>query len=229
MNALTMKTALFAAALTAVTAAGAAKVLDDLPPVPPTPAAVLELISARPFVLGAPYRTEWREEQPEVAAGYILVLKVDPDLVLPRATPMAVLFVGDQVAERINHGYESGKVIAVVPAPLKDGEVDLDLTKAPIWFGTPQLPEQVSAVTIANELRLARQAGIRPFTKEQVEAAVSRGVPRGEHPLLRPTSRTLLLRAVAPLVIEHSPDERELGEGFLRPTVVEEAEAASKR
>ena len=60
---------------------------------------------------------------------------------------------------RLNQGDESGYVIAVVP-----GEVDL--TKDPIWFGTPDLPERVNAATIKAEREQADKAGIKPISAE---------------------------------------------------------------
>ena len=95
---------------------------------PPTPAAIDEVVYARSFELDQGYKFEWRKEQPLVKKGVILVLKVDPDLVYPRQIAEPVLYVGDQTAERVNIGYKSGHVVAIVP-----GEVDLN--KAMIWFG----------------------------------------------------------------------------------------------
>src|ERR1044071_8868538 len=80
---------------------------DDLPPVPATPAPVYDLISAQPFVLDQTYHHNWRKDGPEVKAGYILVLSVNPDLAYPRNNLMPVLYAGSTTLEPINHGHES--------------------------------------------------------------------------------------------------------------------------
>ena len=152
---------------------------DGPPPLPAvTPVGGVTLIAARPFTLEVPYVHDWRAERPQVQAGVLLVLGVDPDLVHPRQGLEPVLYVGDQTAERINAGHESGHLIAIVPAPLDgSGQVALDLSKAPIYFGAPALPEQVDAATVAKELAAARARGIAPPTPEQVAAALQPQVP----------------------------------------------------
>lgn len=107
---------------------------SDVPDIPDIPAAVDEVVYAHLFALDEGYKFEWRKEQPLVKNGYILVLKVDRDLVYPRQTAEPVLYAGDQTAERVNVGYWSGRVVAIVPGKL-------DLKKTPIWFGTPELPD----------------------------------------------------------------------------------------
>jgi len=135
---------------------------DDPPPLPvATPVGGIELIYARPFTLDQPYTHAWSAEHPQVKAGWVLVLAVDPDLVHPRQAAEPVLFVGDQTAERVNLGNESGHVVAIVPGPL-------DLAHAPIFFGAPALPEQVDAGKAAAELSAARQRGIAPIAADQI-------------------------------------------------------------
>lgn len=153
---------------------------DDGPPALPavTPVGGVTLIAARPFTLQVPYVHDWRAERPQVQGGMLLVLGVDPDLVHPRQTLEPVLYVGDQTAERVNAGHESGHLIAIVPAPLDaSGQVALDLSAAPIFFGAPALPEQVDAATVAAELAAARARGILPPAPEQVATALQPQVP----------------------------------------------------
>ena len=171
---------------------------DEIPPVPKTPAAVDEIVYARPFTLQKGYEFEWRKEKPLVTEGVILVLRVKPDLVYPRQCAEPVLFVGDQTAERVNVGYESGLVIYLVPDKI-------DLKTTPIWFGTPQLPEQVDSATIKKERELADKAGIKAFDAAKVKTATDRGEKQ-----LETSDRDQLRRSLAALVREYSPKEKEL-------------------
>jgi hypothetical protein len=196
--------ALGAWALTTTVVAG------DAPPVPGTPAAVRDIIYARPFTLAKGEKHGWRQEKPVVSSGYVLVLEVDPDLVYPRQLAEPVLYVGRQTAERVNHGYASGRVIAIVPGQIDSKQEDyLDLSKVRIWFGTPELPEQVDAGTIEFERQLAVRAGIRPLPAARVSAALERGGPT-----LAFADKRELMRALAPLVREYSPQEPEVADGL---------------
>jgi hypothetical protein len=177
--------------------------IADVPPaIPQTPAAVDELVSIRPFTLENGFEFRWSAEKPLVESGYILVIKVNPDLVYPRQIEEPVLYVGNQTAQRINFGHESGYVVALVP-----GEVDF--TTAPIWFGTPALPERVDSNRAQTERRLADRAGIKPFTAEQVQAAMANGGTR-----LSTADMDAMLEPLANLVQEYSPAENELVESF---------------
>ena len=125
------------------------------------PSSAIEILAAQPFEVDEPFVHEWRAEKPLVSAGYLLALKVDPDLARPRQTYEAVLYVGEQTAERCNWPEEGGVMIVVVPAPLDpEGRVALDLDRTPIWFGSLELPERVGAARVAQELAIARAAGI---------------------------------------------------------------------
>jgi hypothetical protein len=171
---------------------------DEVPPVPTTPAAVDGIVYARPFTLQQGYEFEWRQEKPTVTEGMILVLRVKPELVFPRQCAEPVLFVGDQTAERVNVGHESGLVVCIVP-----GKVDLKT--APIWFGTPQLPEQVTSVTIKKERELAEKAGIKALDAAKVKLATEKG---GK--LMEARDRDQLRRSLASLVVEYTPKEKDL-------------------
>ena len=170
---------------------------ESLPAIPATPAAVDELIYARKFTLQEGYKFSWCNEKPTVTSGYLLVLKVNPDLVFARQVAEPVLYVGEQTAERLNIGYRSGHVIAIAPG-------NLDLAKALMWFGTPDLPERVDANMAKAELGLAKTAGIEPFTAKQIEAALARG---GEE--LTGSNVVDVLRVAADLVRKYSPAEEE--------------------
>jgi hypothetical protein len=179
----------------------------ELPSVPATPHAVDGLVYAQPFTLNNGFTYYWNKERPTVTQGTLLVIQVDPALVHPRQTAEPVLYVGDSTAQRINVGHKSGHVIALVP-----GEVDL--TKAPIWFGTPDLPERIDGNMVQAERKLAEAAGIAPFPADVVRRALARGDATNA------ADMTELLRdEVAPLIERYSPQERELAEGFRVPVV----------
>jgi hypothetical protein len=181
------------------------------PAIPATPAAVADLIYARPFTLEKSFKFFWSKERQNVTTGTLLVLKIDKALVYPRAIATPVLYVGNRTAERLNHGHKSGHVIAIVP-----GEVDL--TKQPIWFGSPDLPERVDATKIKSERALADKAEIKPFSKKKVKAALAKGGER-----LRVEDVTTLLRdAAAPLIEEYSPQEKNLADDFRRPVITKQ-------
>src|SRR5262249_48961822 len=108
------------------------------------PSGAVELVEAQPFALDEPYVHEWRKEQPDVNAGYLLVLRVPRALARPRDTYEPVLYVGEQTAERCNFPEDGEYLVVLVPAPLDaQGRVALDPERAPIWFGGLELPERV--------------------------------------------------------------------------------------
>jgi len=189
---------------------------EDVPPQLPAQATgVRGLLFARPFLLERGYEHCWRAEAPRFRGGYLLVLQVDPPFTVPRNTLESVLYVGEQTAERLNWGTGSGRVVAVVPAALDEGDAPrLDWSRTPIWYGAPELPERVDEATVRGELAAARARGIVPFDQEVVSAALERGGG-----LLRLPSRFELDRYAAGLILEYSPTEAERAEGMLVPLV----------
>ncbi|CAB1078774.1 hypothetical protein D1AOALGA4SA_6505 [Olavius algarvensis Delta 1 endosymbiont] len=173
--------------------------------VPSTPAAVEDILYACPFILEKGYAFEWRRERPILTKGSLLVLKVNPDLVYARQALEPVLYVGAQTAERVNNGYRSGYVIAIVPG-------HIDLTTTPIWFGTPELPERVDDKIIQTELARAKAAAIEPFSAERVAAALTRGVEP-----LKLTDRDALRPHFVRLLQKYAPDEKDLIDTFNVP------------
>lgn len=176
--------------------------LSAPPALPSTPAAVEELVYARHFTLEKGYSFDWSRERPIVTSGVLLVLKVNPDLVYPRQVAEPVLYVGDRTAERLNVGFRSGYVVAIVPGPV-------DLTEAPIWFGTPELPERVDADRIRSERALAESAMIKPFGAGKVQDALGRGGNR-----MKDGDKADLLRHAAALIEKYSPAETSLAESL---------------
>jgi hypothetical protein len=183
--------------------------LAGMPPVPPTPVAVDDIVYARPFTLEQGFKYCWNKEGPTVASGTLLVLKVaDKNLVLPRQCAEPVLYVGQSTAQRINFGHQSGYVVALVPGAV-------DLTKAPVWFGQPDLPERVTSEMINTQRSLADQAGIKPFAAKKVKAALAEG---GEQLQAKDMSE-LLRTEVAELILKYSPQEKHLADNFRTPVV----------
>lgn len=163
-------------------------------PIPPTPAAA-EAVFAAPFTIREGYRSDWGQERPWVTSGVVLVARVNPNLVFPRQVAEPVLFAGNRVAERINVGYPSGYVVAIVPGTL-------DLARDPVWFGTPALPEQVSAGTVRTERLRAAAAGIRA------------AAPRIVRDEVRLQDREAVLKFAAALIRRYAPDEAELADNL---------------
>lgn len=174
---------------------------------PATPAPVLDLIAAVPFSLDTPYSHLWRADPPQVSSGYVLVLAVDPDLVVPRQTYEPVLYVGHQTAERVNAGNLSGTVIAIVPGVTDDpNDPDyIDLNTSLIWFGTPELPERVTPEEIDYQHDLAATQRIAAFSPAQVQDALTTGGPA-----LHATHKTELFVMLSSLVATYAPEEKDL-------------------
>jgi len=173
-------------------------------PLPALPADALEILEARPFVLDQPYAHEWRAEAPLVHAGYALVLRVPEALAQPRATFEPVLFAGQQTVERVNAPRVGQNLVVVVPAPERDGRVELDLARTPLWFGSLELPERLDAARIADEARAAAARGVGPARQGP------RVRPFGPDETLRLRTRRELDAYLADWVELYSPEETDL-------------------
>ncbi|MCG8409586.1 MAG: hypothetical protein MI923_30640 [Phycisphaerales bacterium] len=180
-----------------------AKTTQGAPTLPALPARVDALIYAQPFVLKKGYQSYWSREKPFIEAGYLIVLKVAPDLVYPHEAATPVLYVGNETAERINVGYLDGHVIAVVSDKV-------DLNTALIWFGTPDLPERVGADKIAAELDLANTAdlGSTITTEERTRVLTQAGGP------LHLYDKVELFSESASLIEKYAPSEQDLADMF---------------
>lgn len=205
----------------ATLAAGAGSAFAVAPPtVPDTPVAAQRLVYALPFTLEDGYTSFWRAEQPEVTAGWLIVARVDPDLLYPRQSAQPVMYVGEQTAERINHGYEAGMTIAIVPSAVKaDGTLALDLSKSMIWFGEPALPESIDADEIAAQKVLAETAGINVLDARSIEQAQRTmrqfdQLGDNETGLRTFADKHDLLAQAAKLIHRYSPIEEELADSL---------------
>ena len=197
-------TALFAALALAAVAG-----LRDREPVPagqPEQASsgVTSVLCAAPFELTQPYPHDWSAERALVTDGWLLVLEVDPELARARQIEEPVLQVGDTVAERLNHGDVSGRLIAIVP-----GRAQLE--SRAMFFGAPALPEQLDLVARVAERTRAGSRGILPFPSTALDAATDCG--GGTFEL---ADRQALLELAAQWILEYSPAEAELAFDLLQ-------------
>jgi hypothetical protein len=186
-----------------------------IPALPEQTVAAWDILYAQPFILDEGYTHYWRLEQPIVDAGYIVVLAVDPDLAVPRQTDEPVLYAGEQTVERVNTGQDEGHLVALIPALRGlDGLPDLDLASAPIWFGTPELPERVDAARIQAELSLATSEGAIPMAATRIQAALTQGGS-----LLHAANRPALDFYLADLIERFAPQEVDLISGMRAPLI----------
>jgi hypothetical protein len=174
--------------------------------IPPTPAPVRNILAVRPFTLGRPYVYDWSAQKVKVESGLLVVLEVDPALVIARDDLEPVLYAGDIPVQRLNHGSESGRVIAIIP-----GKVDLATT--PIWFGAPGLPGRITAEIARSERARAEKTGVRPFSAEKIAAVTLPAVTA-------PDLTTLLREVAAALIDQYSPQEKDLADQWRLPVAV---------
>lgn len=200
-----------AVALSAYSALSKTRAVSQRQPIviaEPRVGGVQAIVSATPFTVVRGWTHAWRAEQPSYDAGWIVVLEVDPKLVKPTQMEEPVLYAGTETVERVNHGFESGKVIAIVPSKrTRDGLVALDLATTPLWFGSPALPERVDAARVASEAAKAHALGVTPLALPAPGA------------LLQLESRDDLDPLCGELVLQHSPAEQDLGLGLLAQRV----------
>lgn len=170
------KHTLAAAALVALAAVSAYAVRatrsQDLPQLPAEPRDVsVTILEAHPFRLAEPATHWWRAEEPRYERGWVLVLDTDPELLVRRQGYEPVLYVGDETAQRVNDGADSGHLVAIVP------DLDLDLANAPVFFGDPALPEDVTRADARAQLAAARAAGVPAQPDAAARASVEQVFP----------------------------------------------------
>ena len=176
-------------------------------PVPSTsdfkPRSVIDVERIQPFRLEQSFKYDWRRDYSEVRSGLLVVFKVDPDLVIPKNALEPVLYAGNQTVQRLNHGHESGFVIGIIPE-------QIDLSKEPIWFGTPALPERIDAKMIAKERTKAERSGISALKSTDIQS-------RTKDQVVVSDLTTLLRKQAADLLLEFSPQEKRLAESWRLP------------
>ena len=178
---------------------------------PATPTPVRNLLVAQPFTLETPFTNTFSKEREKISNGVLIVVEVDRAFVVPRNSLEPVLYAGDAAVQRLNHGELSGRIIGIVPGTL-------NLATAPIWFGTPELPERVTRNTIQYERGLADKAGVRAFPSARLDS-IKRPV------IAAKDLATLLSTVAAELIYEYSPQEKHLADSWRLP----EAKAVPKR
>jgi hypothetical protein len=114
----------------------------------------------------------------------------------PHQRAMPVLLVGGETAECVNFGQPSGNVVAIVPGSVGESAMT-------VWFGPPDLPENVDASWIATARAHARAEDLVTFTAGEIAAARRRGGAP-----LEAADRIALDHEAARLILEHSPEER---------------------
>jgi hypothetical protein len=179
--------------------------------IPSTPTSVKSILYAQRFTLETPYTNTWSKERAKVSTGTLIVVEVDPVFVVPRDTLEPVLYAGNVAVQRLNDGEPSGRVIGIVPG-------NINLATAPIWFGSPGLPERVTESVVQYERALAEKAGVRAFPSARISSVERTAVTAKD-------LATLLRDVAANLIYEYSPREKELADSWRLP----EAKAVPRR
>jgi hypothetical protein len=167
------------------------------------PQQVIDIVRIQPFRLEKSYQYDWRSERPDVSSGLLIVIKVDPKLVTPTNALEPVLYAGNQTVQRINQGNESGFVIGIIPG-------QIDLSKEPVWFGTPDLPERIDEKMITIERASAKRSGIKAPKSTDIQS-------RTRALIVAPDLTTLLREHAADLILEFSPQEKHLVDSWRLP------------
>ncbi len=199
-----MRYGLYVAILSGFFIMSGCKSTDPTTPTPDyKPQTVIDIERIQPFRLEQSFKYDWRLDHPEVRSGLLVVIKVGPDLVTPRNSLEPVLYAGNQTVQRLNHGHESGFVIGIIPE-------QIDLSKEPIWFGTPALPERIDAEMIARERAKAERSGISALKSTDIQS-------RTQDPVVASDLTTLLREQAAELLLEFSPQEKRLANSWRLP------------
>lgn len=167
------------------------------------PQPVIDVVRIQPFRLRQSFEYDWRRERPDVWSGLLVVFKVDPELVTPRNALEPVLYAGNHTVQRLNHGNESGFVIGIIPE-------QIDLSREPVWFGPPALPERIDSEMIATERARAERLGISALESIDIQG-------RTRDPVIVSDLTTLLREQAAELVLEFSPQEKRLADAWRLP------------
>ena len=151
MNRLRLLPLLFFANLATLATAAA-------PPAAGSPGGV-EVLEAIPFRCAEPWTHHWSAERPEVEAGTIVVARVDPSALRPKAAASPLLMVGEEIAEIVNPGNADGIVIAIVPAPAGwTAGTTPSLAGREVFLSEPALADQVDAAGRKSRRAAARVA-----------------------------------------------------------------------
>jgi hypothetical protein len=168
------------------------------------PRDVQDLVLAQPFTLAKGYKNTWSAQRETVTSGVVVVLKVEPTLAVRRDALERVLYAGNAPVQRLNRGDQSGRIIGIIPGVIS-------LAGLPIWFGAPNLPERATPGSVDAERAQATQSGVRPLAADKLRAVTLPSVTA-------PDLAALLRDRVASLVLEHSPQDKELANAWRADT-----------
>jgi hypothetical protein len=171
------------------------------------PQSIIDIAHIQPFRLEQSYPYDWQREHPEVRSGLLVVFKVDPDLVTPKNALEPVLYAGNHTVQRLNQGHESGYVIGIIPG-------QIDLSKEPVWFGGPDLPERIDSEMISKERAKAERSGIAALKSTDIQVLT-------KEPIVAPDLTSLLREHASNLVLEFSPQEKRLADSWRLPTTTQ--------
>ncbi len=175
---------------------------DEPPTAVGTHSGVSALVLARPFTIAQAEPFRWVKEQPSYDSGWLVVVRVDAELVRPRQMGVPVLYAGTTPIELLNDGYPSGIAIGLVPR-------SVDLEHAPLYFGPTTLPERVDAAYGGQVLATATARGFAAPSPTEWASARTAG---GAEVHLR--DRGALQHQAADLIDAYAPDEHERAERY---------------
>jgi hypothetical protein len=161
------------------------------------PRDVQDLVLAQPFTLAKGYKNTWSAQRETVTSGVVVVLKVEPTLAVRRDALERVLYAGNAPVQRLNRGDQSGRIIGIVPGVIS--------------LAGPNLPERATPGSVDAERAQATQSGVRPLAADKLRAVTLPSVTA-------PDLAALLRDRVASLVLEHSPQDKELANAWRADT-----------
>ena len=156
------------------------------------PAPILDILYARPFVLTQGYQSRWESEHPTVTSGYVVVLAVHPVFLRLQAGAMPVLCAGSHTVEWIDHDFDSGILVGIVPERP-------DLSQTIFWFAAPAYPERMTSERIQTSRAAAVAAAIGPPDAQSVTEALAAGGAE-----LQVADKAALLEATSTLLAAYS-------------------------
>ena len=158
---------------------------------------------AQPFKLVQGYIYDRSKDRPFIKKGILLVLKVDPDLVIPRDAAHPLLMADQIIVQTLNHGHESGNVVAIVPG-------DIDLSTVRFWFAKSSLYSQISTKEIDADQLMKELIAIKTFDRQKIDHVMQSQITVA--------NLFVLLRDVAAdLVLQYSPEEKSLAKTWRLP------------
>ncbi len=160
---------------------------------------------ARPFTVQTPERWTLRADTPDLLAGWVLELRVDPERAGPHQGLAPVLTVGDWPVMRANYDPVGGCALVVVPEAV-------DLSMTPVFWAGTELPGRVDAAGAEAARQTAAARGDGPFSGAEIAAAVT----AGGGPLAA-DDLAAVFRVLADRIALCSPEERQRVETYRIP------------